>query len=74
MKSLVGIILQKNDQGEEKPISFMSKSLRDVELKYAITKKQAYALVKSLNNFRAYVGYSKVVAYIPFLAIRDILS
>jgi hypothetical protein len=55
-------------------IEFMSKSLRDVELKYAIMEKQDYALVKSLNNFRAYVGYSKIVAYVPHLAIKDILA
>jgi hypothetical protein len=44
--------MQKNDQGDEKPIVFMRKSLRDLDINYTITKKQAYTLVKSLNHFR----------------------
>ena len=37
-------------------------------------EKQAYALVKSLKHFRTYIGYSKVVGYVPHSAIKDILS
>jgi hypothetical protein len=65
--TIVGVLLQKNDQDEEQPIAFMSKVLRDVKLKYSIMEKQAYALVKSLKHFRMYVGYSKVISYVPHL-------
>ena len=34
------VLLQKNDQGEENPIEFFSKILRDGELKYDIMEKQ----------------------------------
>jgi hypothetical protein len=34
------VLLQKNDDGHEKPIAFFSKALRDVELKYSIMEKQ----------------------------------
>ena len=37
-------------------------------------EKQAYALIKSLKHFRTYVGYSKVVGYVPYSAVKDILS
>ena len=37
-------------------------------------EKQAYALVKSLKHFRTYIGYSKVVGYVPHSAVKDILS
>ena len=37
-------------------------------------EKQAYALVKSLKHFRTYVGYSKVVGYVPHSTVKDILS
>ena len=37
-------------------------------------KKQTYALVKSLKHFRTYVGYSKVVGYVPHSAVKEILS
>ena len=36
---IVGILLQKNEQNEEHPISFMSKDFRYVELKYHIMEK-----------------------------------
>jgi hypothetical protein len=65
--------LQKNEEGREKPISFFSKALRDVEIKYEIMEKQAYALVKSLKDFRVYVLHLKVIAYVPSASVKDIL-
>ena len=37
-------------------------------------EKQAYALVKCLKHFRTYVGYSKIIAFVPHSAVRDILT
>jgi hypothetical protein len=37
-------------------------------------EKQVYALVKSLKHFRVYVGYSKVVGYVPHPIVKDILA
>jgi hypothetical protein len=67
-------LLQKDVDNYEHPVAFMSKVLRDSELNYSITEKQAYALVKSLKNFRNYVGYNKIKAYVPYLAVKDVLS
>lgn len=53
--SIVVVLLQKNDEEKEKPITFFSKILRDVELKYNILEKHVYALVKALKAFRTYV-------------------
>jgi hypothetical protein len=52
---IVVIMLQRKDEGYEQPISFFSKILRDLELKYDIMEKQAYALVKALKSLRVYV-------------------
>ena len=49
------VLLQKNDDGFEKPISFCNKYLRDCELKYNIMEKKSYALIKSLKYFREYL-------------------
>ena len=46
--TVVAVLLQKNEEGWEKPIAFFSKALRDAEITYKIMEKQAYALVKSL--------------------------
>jgi hypothetical protein len=72
--TIAGVLLQKNDEGQEQPIAFMSKALHSSELNYTIMEKQAYALVKSLKHFRTYVGYSKIVGYVPHSAVKDILS
>jgi hypothetical protein len=57
----------------EKPISFFSRALRDVEEKYDIMEKHAYALVKSLKSFRVHVFHSKIIAYVPSSLLKYIL-
>jgi hypothetical protein len=67
------VLLQKNDQGKEQPISFYNRALRDVELRYETMEKKAYALVKALKSFRVYVLHSKIIAYVPSASVKDIL-
>lgn len=66
--------MQKDEEGRERPASFMSKPLRDAETRYTITEKQAYALFKCLKFFRAYVGWNKIYAYVPYPDVKDVLS
>jgi hypothetical protein len=67
------VLLQKNDQGQEQPITFYNRALRDTELRYEIMQKKAYALVKALKAFRVYVLHSKIIAYVPSASVKDIL-
>jgi hypothetical protein len=67
------VLLQKNAEGLEQPISFFSRALRDAEVRYDIMEKQAYALVKALKAFRVYVLHSKIIAYVPSASVKDIL-
>jgi hypothetical protein len=71
--TIVVVLLQRNEQGYEQPISFFRKTLRDSELKYDIMEKQAYALVKALKSFRVYVLQSEITAYVPSSAVKEIL-
>jgi ribonuclease HI len=71
--TVAAVLLQKNDQGQEQPIAFYSRALRDAELRYEIMEKQAYALVKALKAFRVYVLHSKIIAYVPSASVKDIL-
>ena len=43
--TIVALLLQKDDQGCEKPIAFFSKAFRYAPLKYQIMEKQAYSLM-----------------------------
>jgi len=49
------VLLQKNVEGMEKPISFFSRELRDTEVRFDIMEKKDYALVTYLKSFRVYV-------------------
>eukprot|EP00253_Pinus_taeda_P026706 PITA_26706 len=68
------VLLQKDDQGNEKQIAFFSRDLRDAPLKYHIMEKQAYALVKAIQDFRIYILYSHVIAYVPNTVVNNILT
>eukprot|EP00253_Pinus_taeda_P031516 PITA_31516 len=72
--TIAAVLLQKDDQGNEKPIAFFSKALRDAPLKYQIVEKQAYALVKAIKDFRIYILYSHIIAYVPSPVFKDILT
>jgi hypothetical protein len=39
--TVVAVLLQKNEEGQEKPIAFFSKALRDAGIRYEIMEKQA---------------------------------
>ena len=72
--TIAAVLLQKDDQGNEKPIAFFSRALRDAPLKYQIMEKQAYALVKAIKDFRIYILYSHVITYVPNAIVKDILT
>ena len=72
--TLAAVLLQKNDESVEHPVDFFSKTLSDVELRYDLIEKQAYALIKSLKAFRIYIFHSKVVAYVPSSSVKDVLT
>jgi hypothetical protein len=71
--TIAAVLLQKNEESFEQPITFFSKSIRDAELRYDIMERQAYAMVKVLNDFRTYVLHSKVISYVPTSSVKDIL-
>ena len=70
----VGALLQKNEEGFEKPIAFYSKTLRDASLRYNIMEKRAFALIMALKDFRVYILHSHIVAYVPSIVVKDILT
>jgi hypothetical protein len=71
--TLVVVLLQKNEEGLEHPISFFNRALRDEEVRYDIMEKHDYDLFKSLKDFRIYVRHSNIVAYVPSASMKEIL-
>eukprot|EP00253_Pinus_taeda_P035206 PITA_35206 len=72
--TLAAILLQKNDEGIEHPMAFFNKTLRDVEPRHDLIEKQAYALIKSLKEFKIYSLHSKVIAYVPLASLKYVLT
>ena len=60
--------------GQEQPIAFFIKALRDAPLKYNIMEKQAFALVKALKDFKIYILHSHIIAFVPHSIVKDILT
>eukprot|EP00253_Pinus_taeda_P018230 PITA_18230 len=72
-ETLAEVLLQVDEEGLEHPVAFFSKTLRDAEFRYDIIEKHAYAFIKSLKDFRVYILHSKVIAYVPFSSMKDVL-
>jgi hypothetical protein len=72
--TIVGVLLQKDNQNFENPIAYFSRTLKDSALRYDIMDKQAYALVKALNEFITYILHSHVISYVPNNSFKDILT
>lgn len=71
--TIVTVLLQKNKDGYEWPISSFSQVPRDTEMKYKILEKQAYAIFKALKAFRMYVLQSEIIAFVPTKVVKEIL-
>jgi hypothetical protein len=48
--SLAAILTQKDEQGDEYPVSFMSTGLQGVELNYPLVDKQAFSSIKKSSS------------------------
>ena len=72
--TIARVILQKNEQNLEQPIAFNNKALINSTLKYDIMEKQSYALVKAFKECRVYILHSHSIVFVPFAAIKDILT
>lgn len=60
-----GVLFQLDDDGNEKPIAYMSKKLNKAQRNYTVTELECLAAVLSIRKFRAYVEGS------PFRVITD---
>jgi hypothetical protein len=72
--TIVGVLLQKYERNLKRPIAYYNRTFRNSPLKYDIMERQAYPLVKALNEFRVYILHSHTIAYVPNNFVKDILS
>ena len=70
--SLAAVLTQKEDGGDEFPISFMSTGLQGAELNYPAIDKQAYAVFKAVKQFRPYILKNRTKVIVPYPAVRSL--
>ena len=70
--SLAAVLTQKEDGGDEYPISFMSTGLQGAELNYPAMDKQAYAVFKVIKQFRPYMLKNRTKVIVPHPAVRSL--
>ena len=70
--SLAAMLTQKEDGGDEYPISFMSTGLQGGKLNYPAMDKQAYAVFKVVKQFMPYILKNRTTVIVPHLAVRSL--
>ena len=68
--SYAAILTQKNDDGNEFPISYMSSNLQGAELNYLDVEKQGFAVFKAMKHFHPYLLKARTKVIIPHPAVR----
>jgi hypothetical protein len=68
------ILIQNDDQGNEKPVAYMSQSLFDDEFKYSFIEKHAFTLVKVVEKFHNFILGKHTLVKVPLPAVKFFLS
>lgn len=54
-RGLGGVLLQQDNQGEEKPIAYFSRKLLPRQTNYTVTRKECLAVVEAVKHFEPYL-------------------
>ena len=70
--SLASMLTQKEEGGDEYPISFMSTFLQGDELNYPVVDKKSYVVFKAVKQFRPYILNNRTKVIVSHLAVRSL--
>jgi hypothetical protein len=68
------VLMQNDDQRNEKPMAYMSQSLSDDEFKYYFIEKHAFTLVKVVEKFLHYILGKHTLVKVPLPVVKFFLS
>ena len=68
------ILLQCDDQNNEKPVAYMSQSLSDDEIKYFYIEKRVFTLVKAIEKFHHFILGKHTQVKVPLHVVKFLLS
>jgi hypothetical protein len=67
------ILLQCDDQNNEKPVAYMSQSLLDDEFKYSYIEKHVFSLVKVVEKFSHFILGKHTQVKVPLHVVKFLL-
>lgn len=70
--SYAAVLTQKNQDGDEVAISFMSAGLDGPQIKYPKVEKHVYTMFKVVKHFRPYLLKSHTKIIIPYSIVRNL--
>ena len=73
-KAIGSILVQKDDEGVERVISYLSHKLSGTQLKWATIEREAYAIIYSLKKFHAYLWGSKFEIHTDHKPLRSLFQ
>jgi hypothetical protein len=68
------ILMQGDDQGNKKPVAYMSQILSDDEFKYYFIVKHVFSLVKSIEKFHHFILGKHTLVNVPLPVVKFFLS
>jgi hypothetical protein len=73
-KAISAILMQNDDQNNEKLVAYMSHSLSNDEIKYSYIEKHDFSLVKAVEKFIHFILGKNMQVKVPFHAVKFLLS
>jgi hypothetical protein len=67
------ILMQGDDQGNEKLVAYMSQCFSDDEFKYSFIEKHVFSLVKAIENFLHFILGKHTLVKVPLSAVKFFL-
>ena len=68
--SLAVVLTEREELGDEYPISFMSTGLQRAKLNYPAVDKKAYAMFKEMKKIRPYIRKNTTKVIVPHLVVK----
>jgi hypothetical protein len=73
-KAIASILLQCDDQNNEKHVTYMSQSLSSDEIKYSYIEKHAFSLIKAIEKFHHFILGKHTSVKVPLPVVKFLLS
>ena len=66
------MLTQREERGDEYPLSFMGTSFQGAELNYPAIDKHAYVVFKVAKQFRPYILKNRTKVIVPHMAVQTL--